>query len=100
MAARALAKAFAKFHSIIPIHILDRPSLPSLFRRQEAQGIAIRKYAGLTDIREQTWMRLQISLPCLPWFLLPFGYFSPLRLGDRRLAHEKTLQLHKVLGAL
>jgi hypothetical protein len=90
MPACPLAQAAAKLHRILPAHTLNR----TIIRK----GIFAQKPC-ITSHLKTGRIRRQLLLPPLPLPRLPLRHRSPLGLGDGGLAHEKTLQLHQMLGA-
>ena len=95
MAARALAQTITKFDRILPTHLLHRALIGIGFSIKKASFSALLIISTLKAGR--IW--LQLPAPAFPIPGLPTGHLSPLDLGDRRLAHEKTIQRHQMLGA-
>ena len=94
MATSTLAEAIAEFDRILPAQPLHRALISICFSIKKAilsdlLVIATLKAGGI-------W--LQLPAPAFPIPGLPTGHLSLLGLGDRRFAHEKTLQLHQMLG--
>ena len=89
-AARALAQAAAELHRIKPAHSLHRPLVGAALPLQQAGRLAL-------EVRR---IGIQFSFPALPLPGLPSSHHPPLGLGDRRLAHEASLQLHPMLRTL